>query len=905
MIAAVSGPVGSDPIDAALVRASVKRRLFGVDERVTIGRFEVGARLGAGATGVVYAARDPELDRTIALKLVLADGDDARLLREAQAAARLKHPNVVVVHDVGTWNGRVFVAMEHVDGGTLRAWLQAQKRGWREALAVMLAAGRGLAAAHRAGLVHRDLKPDNVLVGDDGEVKVVDFGLAGTPSYMAPECLDGASGDARSDQYSFCVTLHEALFGARPGLEKPGGAGAVPARIRDAVSRGLATAPDERHPSMDALLAALARDPARRRWRALAALAIAAALAAALYAIVARRDAPRGDRCAGQGAQLDGTWDAARRAQAAAAFAALGRPYAAEAWRHTETALDDYAGRWVAMREDACRATDGCTQSAQLLDLRMACLERRRVELAAHVELLAHADADVVENATAATLALVPIDACTDAAALAAGALEPEDPRLRVEVAAIRGDLARAASLAAAGKLADSLAVAETAEARAAALGWKPLHAEALLRLGTARMQETHWSEAAVTLEDAALAGEGSRHDAVVFDALSRLISAARAMARLDDAEGWVRRATAALERLGGGDALAAQLLKRRGGLLLSQGRGAEALTLFQQELVLVEQQTGSASLATAQALRDIGDACLKLSELDDAATHYRRALSLLEAGLGPEHPDLGPVLNTLGSTLRQQGRHDEAIAALERAIAIYERALDPDSQRLGTAYQTLANVYAALKRGGDARALHEKALAIRERLGPDHPFVAMTLNNLANLALADGDLERAAALHARALAIREKSLGPDHPETGQSYINLGNTAYAGGRLDEAIEHWQHARTILDRAKGTERVWVAFALTGIGTARLDQKRPAEALDPLEAALAIREQRKVDPVVTAETRLALARALWDAPRGRDRDRAHRLATEALAAFEAAEGRANDVATAKSWLAAHPR
>ena len=206
--------------------------------------------------GVVYAAYDPELDRKIALKVLRSTSASAgtaghvRLLREAQALAKFTHPNIVTVHDVGEHEGRVWIAMEFVQGRTLGAWA-ASGRGWSEVLRVMLDAGAGVAAAHASGVVHRDLKPDNIMVGDDGRVRVMDFGLTralgsslpepvasehapaptldslatpvtrhgsllGTPAYMSPEQFAGLTVGAAADQFSYCVTLWELLFGARP-----------------------------------------------------------------------------------------------------------------------------------------------------------------------------------------------------------------------------------------------------------------------------------------------------------------------------------------------------------------------------------------------------------------------------------------------------------------------------------------------------------------------------------------------------------------------------------------------------------------------------------------------------------------------------------------------------------------
>ena len=219
-----------------------------------VDRYQILGAVGRGGMGEVYAAYHPDLDRKIALKVVHEAGAEsaerrARLLREARAIARLSHPNVVVVHDAGTVDGRVYIAMEFVEGETVDAWLRAGSRGWREVVDVFIAAARGLAAAHAAGIVHRDFKPQNVMIGRDGTVRVMDFGLArlaeeppdcpdvgatgpatrprdgdedgravGTPAYMAPEQFRGEAIDARADQFSFCVALHEALFGIRPAL---------------------------------------------------------------------------------------------------------------------------------------------------------------------------------------------------------------------------------------------------------------------------------------------------------------------------------------------------------------------------------------------------------------------------------------------------------------------------------------------------------------------------------------------------------------------------------------------------------------------------------------------------------------------------------------------------------------
>jgi eukaryotic-like serine/threonine-protein kinase len=278
-----------------------------------VGRFKVLGLVGRGGLGEVYAAHDPELDRRVALKVVAHTEDRAaiaRLHREAMTMARLSHPNVARVFDVGDVDGHLFIAMEFVRGVTLRTWLSGQVRTWQEIRDVFLAAGQGLAAAHREGIVHRDFKPDNVVIDDEGRARVIDFGLAasptdalpantadedelvettqpsdpargGTPAYMAPELHLGRPADARSDQFSFCVALFEALHGRRPFLGRTwqtlspqvlrGGlpdvplARKVPDHLHRAALRGLAATPERRFPDMDTLLGELRRAPSERK----------------------------------------------------------------------------------------------------------------------------------------------------------------------------------------------------------------------------------------------------------------------------------------------------------------------------------------------------------------------------------------------------------------------------------------------------------------------------------------------------------------------------------------------------------------------------------------------------------------------------------------------------------------
>ena len=417
-----------------------------------VDRYIVLDRVGGGAMGVVYAAHDRELDRKVALKLLRPEradaGDATRVLREAQAMARLQHPNVVTVHDVGTAGDRVFVAMELVAGPTLRVW--AHGRPWRERLACLVAVGRGLAAAHAAGVIHRDVKPDNVIVDEHGRPRIGDFGLAradeerrglvgtaalattltqtgsviGTPLYMAPEQLRGEPATVASDQFGLAVTVWEILFGARPFLGKELGELAraiergpiaperrgVPAAVERALRRGLAFDPQRRHASVDALVTALDWQPPRR-WVWLAPAAAAGAAVVTLLA-VSPASAPS-DPCRTAVAALDDAWTPAVASELRGKLAAAHDPSSA-------ARLDAYAGRWREARLDVCRA--GRVRGAEseaLLDVRGGCLDRAKAELAALVAELRAADPRQLGGVADAIAGLTDPGECATSGALA------------------------------------------------------------------------------------------------------------------------------------------------------------------------------------------------------------------------------------------------------------------------------------------------------------------------------------------------------------------------------------------------------------------------------------------------------------------------------------------------------
>ncbi len=831
------------------------------------GRYMILDQLGRGGMGVVYKAYDPELDRRVALKLLSvkkgsqsqADRARDRLLREAKALAQLSHPNVVSAYDVGMLDQDVFVAMELVEGKTLKEWVAQEKPSiWRR-VEMLIAAGRGISAAHKAGLVHRDIKPDNIIVGDDGRVRVLDFGLAraamtepaakvdeaqpampvltgdvtsggsflstpmtqagtivGTPGYMAPEQYLGGPVDEQSDQYSFCVTVYEMLFGLRPHrarrfgeLKKKVLAGRpdpvppeakVPARYRRIVQRGMAVAKEERFASMEQLLAELAKDPRVQRRRVLGLVAILMLIGASFagaYVLQSQRQ----QLCEGSQARFTGIWDQGRRQQIRAAFVATGRPHALDTYQRVAKVLDGRAAQWAAMHQEACQATHvRGEQSEALLDKRMQCLARRLSEINALTDLFAEqADDKVVDKAAAAAYGLASLDACADIDGLLAAVAPPQDARVRGQVEGLREKLDTARAWQKAGKFPQSLAQVSALQQKVEQTKYLPLRAEWLFEMGGLQADSGDFELAKQSLQQAILFAARAHDDVLRARATITLIHVTgHRQSNYTEARAIGRLAQADVARAGDEPILRARLLSRVGTVMVHQGQYPEAQEKLEQ------------------------------------------AMSLFEQSLGKDHPQVAAAHSGIAHVLFKQGHYDKARVQLERVLAIQQRSL-----------------------------------------GPEHPNVAKTLNNLGGILVGQDKLSAARKVYQRSLVIKEKVLGPRHPNVAYTLNNLGDIHlteedYQGGLalFERALDIWQEALGPKDRL-------LAFALTGLGKCLTGLEQAKRALVPLERALALREHNPGGPNDLASTKFALAQALWHAHQ--QRARAVKLAQQALALY----------------------
>jgi serine/threonine protein kinase/Tfp pilus assembly protein PilF len=796
--------------------------------------------------GVVYVAHDTQLGRRVAVKVLRNQSGpaEARLLREAQVMARLAHPNVVVLYDAGMVAGQMFIAMELVEGETLAAWLE-RRHSWQEVLERFLQSGRGLAAAHASGIVHRDFKPANVLVGTDGRARVLDFGVAreaselgtspapvheggpgaltetgtilGTPAYMAPEQRRGERATEASDQFSFCVSLWEGLAGARPGDTPRTLAG--PTALRRVVQRGLQDDPAARWPSMTSLLDAL-RAAARARRRA--ATILVTALAATAIAIGALRpQSPASGRCAPARDRLSGVWDAATKSAMRAAFRASRLSYADHQWQTVEDTIDRYASEWSTQSDRACIATDdGSHAPSSLARQRLMCLDRELDHLRSWVNVFVTSDAELVRGAALSAASLDDLALCNDPAE----AVEPlpNEPVLSAQVAVLRGWLASETVRASAGQYKQAVAEVQRILAAARALGYRPLIAESLAVIAVAEDNADDFKAALATWLELRDAAEETHQDRQRGKAWSGVAFAYSNLFQYEKGHDAVRVATAILRPL--------------------SGRTAETLR---------------ADLDSHEASIYWGE-----GQLERAAELYRKVETAEIALFGPDSYRLGSNELNLGSVLAKMGRYDEADEVLALALRRY------------------------LAANGDS-----------------HPAVSRIVNNQGDILFWRGDYAGALERFREALAIKDRAgLPADNLGRAYTLLNIGEALVHLKKADEAADVLHRARGILSTKLGEDNEYFAELLTWSGLAALGQGRAREAIAPLERALEILRRSSTTPVDLADAELGLARALWDA-RPTERARAHQLAAKARDALAVDPRRDRDRADADVWLATH--
>ena len=934
------------PPGEQLAFEAMRSRLFpDVGHGPKIGRFTVLRLIGKGGMGVVFAAYDEDLDRKVAVKLLRGRGDGegarARLLREAQGLARLSHPNVVQVHEVGEDPAGVFVAMEFVAGETLGHWASVG-RSWRELLTVLIAAGRGLAAAHAAGLVHRDFKPDNVIVASDGRPRVLDFGLVrgldealvgstddsdapldeavsepatallhrslttqgtlmGTPAYMAPEQLRGERCDALADQFAFCVTAFELLFGQRPfagrsfhtlatnvrgsAIQPIPSDTPVPKPVREAILRGLAIEPGARWPDMGALLDALevALQGRRRRatW-AIAGLLGAGVAAVTTWALIAPEQP---QLCAMDATALAGTWDDERRAAVREAFVASGLVSAQPSFATLAAGLDDWSARWLDAKQRACVATriDG-TQSDALLERRMDCLERKRRAFAVLTQELAGAERELVANAGELLGRLPSLEACDDPQRIDDRFPAPSDPRLRAAVEAAEDQLVRGRLMLRTGQLDRAEALAERLRGQTWGPEQLPLLLDVRAFAGELAIERQKLDEAVPALLEVAREAEAHRLDELAANVYGRLAFATAGIWSQPRLEQWLLDdAEAALARLDQPSEPLSFDLRAAEARLRCQAGDHEAARSSYAELRERATAIGDEPGLIHSSI-DLGNELLHLRLVDDARAVYEQALAHVVAAWGPRARWAANLHFDLALLELASGRLEPAEQRLAAARSIYVEVFGEDS--LECAQVDLAAVEIAKNRSdlAGAQQLLQRALPVLERsLGREHEEYARALTALGVIRYFLGDLDGSLDAYERALDIQRRLLGESHEEIARLHTNIAESWLALGDVERALAGFEAALAILERIFAPEHPQLAFARRGRGTALFALGRGEEARTELERALAIHAATPNDPIEAAETALALAELLLAL--GRERARALALASSAAEGFAA--------------------
>ena len=813
------------------VRRAVAAALLAHDRR-KIGRYHLLEIVGAGGMGVVWGAWDPELARRVALKLVhprLAARD--RILAEGQALGKLSHPNVVPVYDVGLIDTEIYLVMEWVQGTTLRAYA-ASGAAQPDLVEAYRQAGEGLAAAHRAGLVHRDFKPDNAIRGDDGRVRVLDFGLArsdddapeprrlaGTPRYMPPEQATGGAVTPAADQYAFALSLQEALAQR----------GELPAWLAAIVARGTALAPEARFSSMDELLRALARDPARIWRRRSLAFAAVATAAAAFVVGRAHSDAPA--TCVGSASEIARSWSPAARAQMIGHLDGLGAFGAGEATRLGDE-LDGYRTAWAGEHRRACLAHERGELPASLYERRIACLARGQAALTAVAELMTQVTADGLPAALVAARSLPSAAGC---AADDTSSVPPPPAALAARVAAVAPGIERARVLAVAAR-SDAVPAAAASVTAAEQIGYPPLIARALLAQGRAAIElDTGEPAARTALERALVLALRTGDDVLAVEAYARLLWAV-ARYRGDVVGNWTVMEALAARTGAAGRFGRALLYNNKAVARLAANDRPGARPLLQQALAAAPAPRADGELELVVVVQNLAIAA---DDPREREARSQQAAAELASLLGPNHP------NTLGARLVAASvMRNPARAAVDFAAACdgYQR-WHPQLVAV-IAECAFERAWLADERGDRAAAIAAMQLAARDPLSPRERGKGVIAASY--LAIAADD-------HALA-AIHEAEQLAGALATSDTWWNRveGADAYVTAALG-----WDH----LARPRDAERCWTA----ALGLLeRVDQPGFDRRLHRVRATLARR---------------------WAASRPAD---ARRLAAPAIAWYAAAGG-----------------
>jgi tetratricopeptide (TPR) repeat protein/predicted Ser/Thr protein kinase len=821
-----------------------------------IGRYEYVRTLGSGGMGVVHLTRDPELDRLVAVKLVhkraLSPHSAERLRREAATLAKLNHVNIVTVYDVGEHEGELFIAMEHVEGSTLHDWQHGgSRRSVTELIDVYRQAAAGLAAAHRAGVVHRDFKPSNVLVGSDGRVRVADFGLAmdesrdsqaptstpdrstrrtrgGTPGFMAPEVAAGERASDRADQFALCVSMCEGLSGilvGRGDILSP----IRPRWLRRVLARGMSPDPRHRWPDLQTLHARLDLSRRYRPWF-VGGLTGSGVIAGALLSFVF---ATESSLCPDPSATFDTVWSTDRRAALHEQLHASGKAWVGDLSRLLDSELEVQRERWIGARNQLCQATwVDKVRSEASLDRGNACLDRHLETIDLLLGLVEEGDeASLTRLHDQLAMLGDPRDCTRDQPARAE---EHERSDLAIEWRELDELKLRVAG----GNYAEVHGEVRALAARAAEVEAPLLHAETLYLITTieARLDPTAAIDTGIRAE---LSAERAGADELRFEIQRRMVWIhVNFVPDVEAAHRWFERASATHDRLGSPRHLAVEFASARAEIAAVDGDLQTAAALLEEALDLAQSFGADASrideleLALANRLADAG-------RREEAIARYRQIATARAKRLGAEHPDVAIPLVNLGLTLIEADRSADALPHLERVIRIRERAHGPDASSLEGTLVLMSRVQLEIGNLDEALALAKRAHGIDVRAKSSGDPARLNGSRLiVHVHLARGEYEPALAADLLALELLDDGPSTTPLKVGLHY-EIGWLLCRLGRHEEAAPHLERA---LDQGDDVVRRQAKLALVDVHLARgqtdlalrdLDEIRPVRSEEDLE------------------------------------------------------------------------
>ncbi len=845
-------------------RASTLAPAIHVGEK--IGRFSILSQIGAGGMGRIFEAYDPNLDRRIALKLLRDAGEDVhrqRLVREAQALARLEHPNVVTVHDVGTHQGSLFVAMEFVRGGTLKQWIGDNPVGSRArfdtAMRLLIDAGRGLMAAHQAGLVHRDVKPSNILIGDDGRARVADFGIAraldgnetrttqheipqrtdevlinteesdsvltrtgaavGTPAYMAPEQFGSRSVSAAADQFAYCVTAWETLFGVRPfagtnarallhsirkgDIRRPGDVD-VNTAIETLIRRGLRHRPASRHHDLAELVHALetfATTGDTPRSRSYIRWGLILGGTAFLASFSAYRFGQNKDVCAGAEAAFAEVWNDRHRSHAGAVVLSTGPAFAPGTWNRVERGIDSYATRWIAAHRDACEATEvRREQTPERMDERIGCLEDGKRGVRALLKLLETGDADVLARAEQVLVDLPSVEACETTTGV----------RTSAEDAPVLQLVAQAASLRSAGRSDAALITIEQAVARLEESPSTGTRAKVLLEHGRSLAASARLRDSLPPLREAYTAAHSIGAATIATEAaIDIALRNDEVLGSADSVRTWLEIARS--EGARSSDDHAYEFLRIEALLLRLQGDESAATAAYERSIDVAKVDPARHPHAVRRLAEHLGD-----RELDPAraVTLARRALELHAAYFGVEHPGAAVFENVLARNLSSAQQLEEAAVVAARGLQ-RTRAVVGSTHRDTSPY-LVTQAHIACRSRDPARgvSLAEQAVALHSGRNDRALLSALYVRQQC---VRQTNPQRAAVLAEELVLATSALYGEQHNETFVARAVLSEALLQSGRRTAAKEQLELATTLSSQLRGNNVRELVIAFSTLST----------------------------------------------------------------------------------------